>query len=90
MAEIAFVRSPHAHAKITALDFTAALELPGVLKIYGGADVVQRIKPLVNSEELRVPPGIADLNPVVKIQPAPILAVDRDNRSPWLWRNLAI
>ncbi|HAE53699.1 MAG TPA: hypothetical protein DCG25_01910 [Acidimicrobiaceae bacterium] len=79
VAEIAFVRSPHAHAKITALDFTAALELPGVLKIYGGADVVQRIKPLVNSEELRVPPGIADLDPVVKIQPAPILAVDEVN-----------
>ena len=34
----AFVRSPHAHAKLRNIDLTAALAMPGVLKILTGAD----------------------------------------------------
>jgi carbon-monoxide dehydrogenase large subunit len=33
-----FVRSPHAHAKIGAIDTAAAMKAPGVLGIYTGAD----------------------------------------------------
>ena len=35
----AFVRSPHAHARITSIDVASALALPGVLAVYTGADL---------------------------------------------------
>jgi aerobic carbon-monoxide dehydrogenase large subunit len=35
----AFLRSPHAHARITALDASAAKKAPGVRAVYTGADV---------------------------------------------------
>ncbi|CAN5319400.1 xanthine dehydrogenase family protein molybdopterin-binding subunit [soil metagenome] len=34
------LRSPHAHAKITSIDTTAAKALPGIIAIYTGADLV--------------------------------------------------
>jgi aerobic carbon-monoxide dehydrogenase large subunit len=34
-----FVRSPHAHATIKSVDVAAALELPGVVAVYTGADM---------------------------------------------------
>ena len=37
-AYAAFVRSPHAHARIGAIDTTAALAVPGVLAVLTGAD----------------------------------------------------
>ena len=36
---VAFLRSPHAHARIAKLDATAARAAPGVLAVYTGADV---------------------------------------------------
>jgi carbon-monoxide dehydrogenase large subunit len=33
-----FLRSPHAHAKITSIDVAAARAAPGVLAVYTGAD----------------------------------------------------
>jgi carbon-monoxide dehydrogenase large subunit len=38
-AHAAFLRSPHAHARIARLDVAAAREAPGVLAVYTGADV---------------------------------------------------
>ena len=78
-AEVAFLRSPFAHATITSIDVSAARAMPGVVAVYDGAAVADRIKPLLNAEELRVPPGIAELNPTNKLQPAPILALDEVN-----------
>ncbi|MGI9616961.1 MAG: xanthine dehydrogenase family protein molybdopterin-binding subunit [Acidimicrobiales bacterium] len=78
-AEVAFLRSPFAHATITSIDVSAAQAMPGVVAVYDGAAVLDRIKPLLNAEELRVPPGIAELNPINKLQPAPILALDEVN-----------
>jgi carbon-monoxide dehydrogenase large subunit len=75
-AEVAFLRSTEAHARITHLDLSAARAHPGVVAVYDGPAVAGRIKPLLNAEELRVPPGIAALDPVNKLQPAPILATD--------------
>lgn len=74
--EVAFLRSTEAHARITRIDVAAARAHPGVVAVYDGASVADRIKPLLNAEELRVPPGIAALDPVNKLQPAPILATD--------------
>ena len=75
-AEVAFMRSTYAHARILRLDTSAARSMPGVIAVYEPSDVVDRIKPLVNAEEMRVPPGIAELGPINKVQPAPILAGD--------------
>jgi aerobic carbon-monoxide dehydrogenase large subunit len=47
MVHAAFVRSPHAHAKITAIDTTAAKSCPGVVAIYTGADLAQHVTPYV-------------------------------------------
>lgn len=72
----AFVRSDLPHAKIKSIDVTAALASPGVVAVYTGADIAGRVEPLLNTEELRVPPGIATLDPIVKLHPVPLLAID--------------
>src|SRR5262245_18788074 len=36
---LALVRSPYAHARITNVDVSAALDLPGVVAAYSGADL---------------------------------------------------
>jgi aerobic carbon-monoxide dehydrogenase large subunit len=38
MLQMAFLRSPHAHAKITRVDVSAALRVPGVIAAFAGAD----------------------------------------------------
>ncbi len=38
MLHVAFVRSPYAHARITSVDVSAALDQPGVIAAYSGAD----------------------------------------------------
>src|SRR6266849_5767689 len=38
MLHIAFLRSPYAHARITSVDVSAALNEPGVIAAYSGAD----------------------------------------------------
>ncbi len=51
-ATLAFVRAPHAHARLRAIDTRAALEMPGVVAVYTGADLqAAGVKPL---------PGVAD------------------------------
>ncbi len=42
----AFVRSPHAHARIARIDASAALALPGVRRVLTGTDLAGRVKPL--------------------------------------------
>jgi len=40
---VAFLRSPHAHAKLTSINATAAQSAPGVVAVYTGADVAGKI-----------------------------------------------
>ena len=47
MAHVAFLRSPHAHAHINSIDVTAALDMPGVLRIFTGADLAPHCEPWV-------------------------------------------
>ncbi|MGY6633974.1 MAG: xanthine dehydrogenase family protein molybdopterin-binding subunit [Alkalilacustris sp.] len=47
MLHAAFVRSPHAHARIDAIDTAAALEMPGVRRVFTGADLAQVCTPWV-------------------------------------------
>src|SRR5262252_5734907 len=43
---VAFVRSPHAHAKVGKIDATAAAQRPGVFKVVTGEDIRGRCKPI--------------------------------------------
>src|SRR4051812_48006172 len=43
---VAFVRSPFAHARITAVEVAAARAAPGVVSVVTGADLAGRVKPI--------------------------------------------
>jgi carbon-monoxide dehydrogenase large subunit len=47
MLHLAFLRSPYAHARIVAIDATAAKSAPGVARIFIGSDLVPICEPLV-------------------------------------------
>jgi carbon-monoxide dehydrogenase large subunit len=47
MAHVAFVRSPHAHARIRAIDAAAARRLKGVIAVVTGPELAQVITPWV-------------------------------------------
>lgn len=53
-----FVRSPHAHARIVAIDVQSALELPGVVAVFTGKDVAAL------TTRHRMAPPIEGLQPV--------------------------
>lgn len=75
--EAAFLRSPHAHARIDSVDVSAALAAPGVVAVWTGDDVAD-LPAMLNKEELRTPPGLAELlDPVVRMTPMPLLARDK-------------
>ncbi|WP_353941507.1 xanthine dehydrogenase family protein molybdopterin-binding subunit [Streptomyces sp. HUAS MG91] len=76
-AEAAVLRSPHAHARIDSVDVKAAREAPGVVAVWTGADVAH-LPALLNREELRTPPRLAELlDPRVAITPMPLLATEK-------------
>ncbi|RTL61537.1 MAG: xanthine dehydrogenase family protein molybdopterin-binding subunit [Hyphomicrobiales bacterium] len=47
MLHAAFVRSPHAQARIGKIDASAALALPGVVRVFTGADLAKHCEPWV-------------------------------------------
>jgi CO/xanthine dehydrogenase Mo-binding subunit len=47
MAHVAFVRSPHAHARIARIDAAAAKQAPGVIAVVTGAELAKVITPWV-------------------------------------------
>src|SRR6266568_6698822 len=47
MVQVAFVRSPHAHARIAKLDTAAARKAAGVVAVVGGAELAEVITPWV-------------------------------------------
>src|SRR5499426_491056 len=47
MAHVAFVRSPYAHARITAIDTATAKKAPGVVAVVTGAELSKVITPWV-------------------------------------------
>src|SRR2546428_8014300 len=46
MHYVAFVRSPHAHARVKRIDVSAALRRPGVFKVATGSDIRKLCAPL--------------------------------------------
>ena len=61
-----FVRSPVAHAKINSVDLSAALEAPGVIAAFSGADL---------TDLAVIPPAMAGLMNAEMTQP--LLATDK-------------
>jgi carbon-monoxide dehydrogenase large subunit len=60
MAYVSVVRSPYAHARIRSLDVSKAKSLPGVLAVYTGRDLMNRLGPVpcawqIPEAELKVP-----------------------------------
>ena len=59
LLHLAVVRSPMAHARITSVDTSAALEMPGVVAVFSGADLAADYGPLPTawtvSDDLVVP-----------------------------------
>jgi carbon-monoxide dehydrogenase large subunit len=56
----AMVRSPHAHARIAAIDAAAALRMPGVLAVLTGADyLADGLKPIPHRPFSVSPPDVA-------------------------------
>jgi carbon-monoxide dehydrogenase large subunit len=47
MVHAAFLRSPHAHARILAIDTAASSQVPGVLRVFTGADLAKVCDPWV-------------------------------------------
>src|ERR1051326_2675674 len=59
MVHAAFVRSPHAHARIRGIDKDAALALPGVLAVFTGADyAAEGLQPIPHDAGLMGPPDL--------------------------------
>ena len=47
MVHVAFVRSPHPHAKILRIDGAEAIAMPGVVRLFTGADLAKHCEPWV-------------------------------------------
>src|SRR5918996_5475014 len=71
----AFVRSPHAHARILRIDTAAARAVPGVAHVFAFADLARWMKPLPLFGA--VPPGLAARVQMAIRQP-PQFALVRD------------
>src|SRR5581483_6708183 len=68
LAHVAFVRSPHAHARIVAIDTADAAALPGVVAVVTGREMARHCEPWV---------GVLKNYPGMKSPPQYPLAVDR-------------
>ena len=64
---LAFVRSPHAHALIRGVDGTRALDMPGVVAVLSGAEIVLLGKPLIADYDI----------PDYKVTEWPLMADER-------------
>ena len=70
---LGFVRSPHAHARIKAVEVAAARKAPGVIAVLTGPDVVN----LGVASVSRHPPIAGGRGSKLVVPPRPALAVDR-------------
>ncbi len=76
--EAAFLRSPHAHARIVAIDVSLARLMPGVHAIFTGADLHDRVEPMVFQIAKIVPPPVrASTGAESRVQPMPALPTER-------------
>ncbi|HSF64691.1 MAG TPA: xanthine dehydrogenase family protein molybdopterin-binding subunit, partial [Paracoccaceae bacterium] len=85
MVHAAFVRSPHAHARILSIDTAAARALPGVVAVYDGEDMAKVITPwvavLTHLSGMRSPPQPALARGVTHWQGEPVVMVVAQSRA---------
>lgn len=67
MVHAAFVRSPHAHARITSIDLSEARNASGVIAVYDGTEIAKHITPWV---------GVLSHLEGLRSAPQPALAID--------------
>lgn len=76
--EAVFLRSPHAHAVVRAIDATAARAAPGVTTVITAADIVGRTAPICVAGEVHTPERLLKaLKPLDKVHPTPLLPEQR-------------
>src|SRR5581483_199981 len=79
MAHVAYVRSPHAHARIVAVDRAKAAAMPGVIRITTGAEIAMVCKPwvgvLTHLAGMRSPPQYPLALDTARWQGEPVVAV---------------
>ncbi|MGH3098273.1 MAG: xanthine dehydrogenase family protein molybdopterin-binding subunit [Streptosporangiales bacterium] len=77
--DVAFVRSPVAHASIESIDTAAGRALEGVLGVYTAADLAGRVEPFTRFvDQEHTPSGLETAaHPVVRPCPMDVLADDR-------------
>ena len=85
MLHAAVLRSPHAHARITRLDITAAAQAPGVARVITGADVAGMCKPYVgvlkHIKGMRSAPQLPLAVDVARWQGEPVVMVVAQTRA---------
>ncbi len=69
MLHLAFVRCPHAHARIVSIDGEAAKRAPGVALVATGVDVAAHCKSFITD-------GVAQNRPGHKVPPQRVMALD--------------
>ena len=74
MLHAAVLRSPHAHARISNIDVSEALAMPGVVRVLTGEDIRDAIAPFPSSFEFHPPPWLDAVKPVLKGPRARVLA----------------
>ncbi len=77
MLHAAVLRSPHAHASIRAVDASAALAMPGVVRVLTGEDIREAIEPFPPSFEFHPAPWLQAIKPVLKGPRARVLALGK-------------
>src|SRR6266853_1042674 len=85
MVHVAYVRSPHAHAKIVRIETKKAAAMPGVVRIVTGAEIAMVVKPyvgvLTHLQGMRSPPQYPLAMEVARWQGEPVVAVVAQSRA---------
>lgn len=85
MAHVAFLRSPHAHARIVRIDSAAARAMPGVLRVAAAADLAAVCKPMqtamANAPDHVSPPQSPLADGVARWQGEPVVAVAAETQA---------
>ena len=85
MVHVAYVRSPHAHARILGIKSKKALAMPGVVRIVTGAEIAMVVKPyvgvLTHLQGMRSPPQYPLAVDVARWQGEPVAAVVAESRA---------
>jgi carbon-monoxide dehydrogenase large subunit len=85
MVQVAFARSPFAHARITSVDTEAARQAPGVVGVFTGEDIAKVCQPWIGTLDhfagMKSAPQYPLARDVVRWQGEPVVAVVAQTRA---------